>query len=102
MADGVQQVRLAEAGLAVDEERVVRLRRRLGDGERRGVREAVRGADDEGVEGVPGVQARLARLERLSSAPPRARNVAGGVRGISAGSVRATAVSGAVVEATEP
>ena len=47
---------------AVDEERVVGLRRRLGDGERGRVREAVRRADDEQVEGVLRVQAR----ERLA------------------------------------
>ena len=58
--DRVQQVGLAEAGLAVDEQRVVRLRRRLRDGDRRGVREPVAGADHEGVEGVLRVQPRLA------------------------------------------
>ena len=44
-------------GAAVDEERVVRPRRRLGDGESRGVREAVRRADDEQVERVLRVEA---------------------------------------------
>ena len=47
LRDRLQQVRLAEAGAAVDEQRVVRLRRRLGDRERGSVREAVRRADDE-------------------------------------------------------
>ena len=56
--DRVQQVRLAEARLPVDEQRVVRLGRRLGDGDRGGVREPVRGADDEGVEEVLRVQPR--------------------------------------------
>ena len=41
VADRVQQVGLAEAGVAVDEQRVVGLRRRLGDRDRGGVREAV-------------------------------------------------------------
>ena len=56
VADRVQQVGLAQPGLAVDEERVVRLGRRLGDRDRRRVREAVARADDEGVEGVLRVQ----------------------------------------------
>ena len=34
LGDRLQQMRLPEAGAAVDEERVVRLRRRLGDGQR--------------------------------------------------------------------
>ena len=55
--DRLQEVGLAEPGAAVDEEGVVGLRRRLRHGERRGVREAVRRADDEEVEGVLRVQA---------------------------------------------
>ena len=59
---------------AVDEERVVGLRRRLGDRERRRVREAVRRADHEQVEGVLRVQPgqRLARLGLLAGRRPRA------------------------------
>ena len=57
LADRLEQVGLAEAGPAVDEERVVRLRGSFRDGQRRRVREAVRGADDEGVE-------RVLRLDR--------------------------------------
>src|SRR5215471_4476387 len=45
-------MRLAEARAPVDEQWVVRLRRRLGDRQRRGVGEAVRRADDERVERV--------------------------------------------------
>ena len=60
LRDRLEQVRLPEAGAAVDEERVVRLRRRLGDCERGRVREAVRRADHEEVERVLRVQPRLA------------------------------------------
>ena len=56
VADGVQQVGLAQPGVAVDEQRVVGLGRRLGDGDGGGVGEPVAGADDEGVEGVLRVQ----------------------------------------------
>jgi hypothetical protein len=56
VADRVQQVRLAESGVAVDEERVVRLGRCLSHGDRRCMREAVGLADDEVVEGVLRVQ----------------------------------------------
>src|SRR5581483_3628898 len=51
------QVGLAEPGSAVDEQRVVGLRRRFGDREGGGVREPVRGADHEEVERVFRVQA---------------------------------------------
>ena len=57
MADGVQQVGLAEPDAAVEEERVVAVRGALGDGPRGGVRELVGAADDEGVEGVLRVEA---------------------------------------------
>ena len=60
MADGLHQVGLAEPGGAVDEERVVGLAGRLGDGVRGGGGELVRLADDEGVEGVALVE-RLGR-----------------------------------------
>jgi hypothetical protein len=56
VADGVQQVGLAEPAVAVDEQRVVGPGRRLGDRHGRGVREAVGRPDDEGVEGVLGVE----------------------------------------------
>ena len=59
VADRVEQVGLAEARVAVDEERVVRLGRCFGDGDGGGVREAVGLADDEVVERVLRVQARL-------------------------------------------
>ena len=75
MPDRVQQVGLAEARLPVDEQGVVRLGRRLGDGDRRRVREAVGGADDEGVEEVLRVQPR-GRLAG-AGAPARAARPAG-------------------------
>ena len=53
----VQQVGLAEAGLAPDEERVVGAGGRLGDRQGGGMGEPVGGADDEGVEGVAPVEA---------------------------------------------
>ena len=56
VADRVQQVGLAQTGVAVDQQRVVRLARRLGDRDRGGVREPVRAADDEGLEGVLRIQ----------------------------------------------
>ncbi len=63
-------------GAAVDEQRVVRLRRRLRDRERRGVREAVRRADHEQVEGVLGVRLRAAHDATPAPAPARRRGLA--------------------------
>ena len=77
VADGVQQVGLAESGVAVHQERVVGLARRLGDGDRGGVGEPVGGPDHEGLEGVARVQ--------------RAVRDAGGQRG--AGSCRQIALA---------
>ena len=51
VADGIKQMRFAETRVTVDEQRVVGLPRRVGDGERCRVREGVGGTDDEGVEG---------------------------------------------------
>ena len=73
LRDRLQEMRLAEPGAAVDEERVVRLRRRFGDRERRCVREAVRRADDEGVEGVLRVEAAALRAGPGSARSRRAR-----------------------------
>ena len=73
VADRVQQVGLAEADAAVDEERVVGLRRQLGDGLAGGLGELVGVADDEGVEGV-------ARGE-TGRTGPRASSRAGAGRG---------------------
>ena len=56
---------MPEAGAAVDEERVVRLRGRFGDGERRSVGEAVRRADHEEIERVLRVELDLGRLAAL-------------------------------------
>lgn len=64
MPDGVEQVGLAQSGVAVDEERVVGLRRSLGHRDRCGVGEAVRRADDEVVEVVLRVEPRLGPAAR--------------------------------------
>ena len=56
VADGVHEVRLAEADAAVEEERVVGVAGSLGDGEAGRVGELVGRADDEGAEGVARVQ----------------------------------------------
>ena len=80
IADRVQQVGLAEARVAVDEQRVVGLGGGLGDGDRRRVREPVGLADDEVVEGVLRVQARVAargrgdRVGRLVDRGPHDRH----------------------------
>ena len=66
VADGVEQVGLAEARPAVDEERVVGVAGLLGHGQRRGVGEAVAAADDELLEGVLGDQGPLS----AGAAPP--------------------------------
>ena len=55
--DRVHQMRLAETHAAVDEERVVRARRGLGNGAAGRMRELIRRSDDERVERVAGVQA---------------------------------------------
>ena len=54
VADGVQQVGLAQPAGPVDGQRVVGAGRRLGHAERRGVGELVGAADDEGLEGLLG------------------------------------------------
>jgi hypothetical protein len=64
MRDRLQQMRLAEARVAVDDERVVGLAGRLGDGQGRRVGEAVRAADHERAERV----LRAQRLGRLCAA----------------------------------
>ena len=56
VGDRVEQVGLADAGRAVEEQGVVGLAGLLGDGESGGVGEAVAVADDELVEGVFGMQ----------------------------------------------
>ena len=56
VADGLQQVRLSQPGVAVDEQRVEGGARGFRGRQRRGVRETVRWTDDEGVEGELRVQ----------------------------------------------
>ena len=51
VADGLEQVRLAQPGIAVDKEGVESGARGFRGGQRGGVRKTVRRADDEGIEG---------------------------------------------------
>ena len=67
VADGVHQVRLAEADAAVQEERVVGVAGALGDRQAGGVGQAVGRADDEGAEGVARVEAGAARAARRAT-----------------------------------
>ena len=62
VADGVHEVGLAQAHAAVDEQRVVRVRRGLSHRQRRRMGEAVAAAHHEGVEGVLGVELHGARV----------------------------------------
>ena len=65
VADRLEQVSLPEPGAAVDEERVVCLRRRLGDCERGRVREPIRGSDHEEIEGVLRIELDLGRVAEM-------------------------------------
>jgi len=56
VTDRVQEMRLPEAHAAVDEERIVRARRQLGDGLACRLRELIGRAHDERVERVAGVE----------------------------------------------
>jgi hypothetical protein len=56
MPHGVHQVRLAEAGVTVDEQRIEGLSWRLGHGQGGGMGQLVVGADDEVFEGVAGIE----------------------------------------------
>ena len=73
LPDRVHQVRLAQPHAAVDEQRVVRARRRLRDRAAGRVRELIRRADDEGVEGVAGIEAGRARCGQRRGRGSRAR-----------------------------
>ena len=64
VGDRVQQVGLAETGVAVDEQRVVGTARRFGDGDGSRMRKAVAVADHERLEGVA-----LVQLRRRAPAP---------------------------------
>jgi len=59
LANGVQQMRLAETNAAVKEERVVRFAGRLRYGESGGVGEIIVITDDKGVEGVLRVEIQI-------------------------------------------
>ena len=85
--DRVHQVGLAQTHPAVDEQRVVRARRRFRDRAAGRVRELVRRADDEGVEGVAGVQPGRARSSSTGGGGVRARPLrrrSSGIAGASA------------------
>ncbi len=72
VGDRAQQMRLAEPGRPVQEERVVGLAGQLGDGERRGVGQAVARPDHEAVEGVRGSIGSEAGTRRVGSQPASA------------------------------
>ena len=61
--DRVHQMRFAESHAAVEEQRVIRARRRFRNGAARGMRELIRRADDECFEGIARTQI-AARLRR--------------------------------------
>ena len=68
VADRVHQMGLAQTDAAVEEQRVVRTRRRFSHRAAGRVRELIRRADDERVEGVAGTQAADARVIARPSA----------------------------------
>jgi hypothetical protein len=77
--DGMHEVGLAQAGVAVNEQRVKGLRGRLGHGERRRVGELVVGADDEVLERVPRVErAREVALNRFPQVKGKGQRGHGG------------------------
>ncbi len=70
LADGLEQVGLAETDAAVDEEGVVGLARVFGDGDASGVGELVAGAGDELLEDIIGVEGQglVAVVEKAAAA----------------------------------
>ncbi|CAB4910451.1 unannotated protein [freshwater metagenome] len=109
----MQQVGLAQPGVAVDEQRVVGPGRRLGDRDGRGVGEPVAVADDEAVEDVLGVEPEVAAAgaavvaelgRRTVAGPPAAGTLVGrpgvvGVPGSGPAGVGARGVPGGTVAA---
>ena len=85
VADGVQEVGLAESGVAVDHQRIVGTTRGFSDRLGGGEREAVRRPGNEGVEGH-------ARIESRGAVDAAKENV-GRRRGVAAASSSATHVS---------
>ena len=65
--NGVEKVRFAEAGRAINEKRVIRFRRIVGHRNSCCVRKAIRGADDEIVKGKLWVKLDELRLLRFAS-----------------------------------
>ena len=62
MADGVQEVGLAQAGIAVNEKGIIGIARRLAYGDAACVCQPIAGADDEIVKGIIGMKGRLVFL----------------------------------------
>src|SRR5437660_12872012 len=56
LSDGLHQMGFAQANAAVNEQRIVRARRRLRDGKTGGMRDFIVRADDERLECVPRIQ----------------------------------------------
>ncbi len=79
----MHQVGLAEADAAIEEQRVERDARRLGDAARRGVGELVRLADDETLEGEAAVERRAQRVGVVAQ-----HRVVGGAAAVVAGNRR--------------
>ena len=70
VGNGLKKVGLAQAGVAIDEERVVRLCRSFGNTERRGMGKSIRCAGDEGIERIARVDGKP-KLGRLSHCCPQ-------------------------------
>ena len=64
LSNGVHEMRLAQPHATVDEERVVRPRRRFGDGTTGGMGKLIRGSYDEAVEAVTRIQPSRCRRHR--------------------------------------
>ena len=68
--DGLHQVRLPQAHAAVDEERVIGLRRAFGNSQRRCVGKAVTASDHEALKGIFGIQMGIVVDRRLRTVTP--------------------------------
>src|SRR5574341_878085 len=70
-------MRLAQAGSTVDEKWVVRFARMLSHRVRRGVGQAIRVADNEGIEGVLGIERRRGAVREIAARFLRSRFIVG-------------------------